>query len=162
MGKVTNGLMKLNSKIQEKFLPIFNRNIKIAKGLRLRKNVILNCNGGKLTIGKGAFINSNSSINARESIIIGDNFLAGENVHIYDHNHVFADPSIPVTAQGFKCKPVIIGNNVWVGSNVTILAGVTIGDNCIIGANCLIYKSVPSNMVVKCSQQLSMEERQKV
>lgn len=159
MSKITNGLMKLNSKFQEIYLPMFNKNVKISKGLRLRKNVILNSNGGKLYIGKGAFINSNSSINARQLVEIGDNFLCGENVHIYDHNHIFSDLNSPIASQGFKCIPVKIGNNVWIDSNVTVLCGVTIGDNCVIGANCLIYKNVPANTIVKCKQELVMDER---
>lgn len=159
MGKVINGLMKINSLYQELLLPIINKNVRIGKGLRLRKNVILNCNGGKLYIGKCAFINSNSSINARELVEIGDYFLCGENVHIYDNNHVFSNLASPVASQGFKCSPVKIGNNVWIGSNVTILCGVNIGDNCVIGANCLIYKNVPPNTIVKCKQELILDER---
>ncbi|MBN2926911.1 MAG: hypothetical protein JTJ12_05710 [Eubacterium sp.] len=123
MGKIRNGVMKINSKIIECLLPICNKDIYIGKGLRIRKNVIFNCNGGKLIIGQGAFFNSNSSVNAREYIKIGKSFLAGENVHIYDHNHIFIDLLKPVSVQGFKCKPVNIGDNVWVGSNVTVLGG---------------------------------------
>ena len=70
--------------------------------------------GGNLIIGKGAFINNFSSINARECVGIGDNFLCGENVHIYDHNHVFNDITASISSQGFKCKSVKIGNNVWI------------------------------------------------
>lgn len=159
MSKIANGIMKLNSKLVEVFLPLTNKNVVIGNGLRLRRNVVINCNGGKLVIGKGAFINSNCSINTRELIIIGDNFLAGENVHIYDHNHIYKDSTIPVSQQGFTCKPVKIGNNVWIGSNVTILAGVSVGDNVVIGANCLIYKDIPANMIVKCNQELIITER---
>ena len=159
MGKIANAIMKLNSKRIEFFMPIFNKNVQIGKGLRLRKNVTINCNGGKIVIKNGAFINSNSSINARERVEIGESFLRGENVHIYDHNHIFNDIRKPIALQGFKCKPVRIGDNVWVGSNVTILAGVSIGDNCIIGANCLIYKNITNNTIVKCNQELNMEDR---
>lgn len=162
MGKINNALMKINSKLIEILVPKFNKNITIGKGLRLRKNVSLNVNGGGLTIGKGAFINSNSSINVRERVDIGDFFLCGENVHIYDHNHVFSNKSLPVAEQGFKARPVKIGNNVWIGSNVTILSGVSIGDNCVIGANCLIYKSIPSNQIVKNKQELIYESRDSI
>lgn len=160
MGKIRNGIMKLNSKYQEIILPMINKNISIGKGLRLRKNVVLNCNGGVLTIGKSAFINNFCSINAREHVEIGDNFLCGENVHIYDHNHVFSNTTAPISSQGFKCKPVKIGNNVWIGSNVTVLSGVTIGDNCVIGANCLIFKDIPSNSVIKAKQELMIQQRE--
>lgn len=159
MGILNNIYVRLHSQIIEWVIPVFYKNIKIGRGLRVRRNVTLNCNGGELIIGKGAFINSNSSINARKLIKIGDYFLAGENVHIYDHNHIFEDQSKPIAGQGFKCLPVTIGDNVWVASNVTILGGVSIGDNCVIGANCLIYKDIPNGSVVKCSQQLLIEKR---
>ncbi|MEJ8743490.1 acyltransferase [Mediterraneibacter sp. HCN-7094] len=159
MGRIQNGIMKLNSKFQEIILPISNKKVIIGRGLRLRRKVVLNCNGGELIIGKGAFINNFSSINVKERVEIGDNFLCGENVHIYDHNHVFKDITASISSQGFKCKPVKIGNNVWIGSNVTILSGVTIGDNCVIGANCLIFKNIPSNSVIKAKQELIIEQR---
>ncbi len=159
MSKIANGIMKLNSKCKEVFLPLTNKNVVIGKGLRLRRNVVINCNGGKLIIGKGAFINSNCSINSRESIIIGDNFLAGENVHIYDHNHIYKDSNIPVSQQGFACKPVKLATTFGFVQMLRILAGVNIGDNVVIGANCLIYKDIPANMIVKCNQGLIITER---
>ena len=41
----------------------------------------------------------------------------------------------------------------------TILKGVTIGDNVVIGSNCLITTDIPSNSVVKLSQEQAMEVR---
>ena len=46
MGRIQNGIMKLNSKFQEIILPISNKKVIIGKGLRLRRKVVLNCNGG--------------------------------------------------------------------------------------------------------------------
>ena len=43
------------------------------------------------------------------------------------------------------CKPVHIGNNVWMGGNVTILPGVTIGNNAIIAAGAVVTRDVPDN-----------------
>lgn len=40
------------------------------------------------------------------------------------------------------CKPVTIGNRVWIGANVTILPGVTIGDGAIIGAGAVVTKDI--------------------
>ena len=158
MGKINNVLMRINSIKVELFMPFFNHNVTIGKGLSIRKNVSINANGGVIAIGKGAFINSNSSINSRKKVSIGDFFLCGENVHIYDHNHGYRRINEPKANQDFKCAPVNIGNNVWLGSNVIVLAGVTIGNNCVIGANCLIYEDVPDNTVVKCDQSLIIEK----
>ena len=61
--------------------------------------------------------------------------------------------------QGYTKAPIHIGSHCWIGSNVTILKGVTIGDNVVIGANCLITTDIPSNSVVKLSQEQVMEVR---
>lgn len=85
--------------------------------------------------------------------------MFGENVKLYDHNHRFTDKQINFKDQGFKVGSIKIGDNCWIGSNVTILCNVSIGDNVVIGANCLIYKSIPSNTVVKNKNDLLIEDR---
>lgn len=52
MGRIQNGIMKLNSKFQEIILPISNKKVIIGRGLRLRRKVVLNCNGGDLSLVK--------------------------------------------------------------------------------------------------------------
>ena len=47
-----------------------------------------------------------------------------------------------------SCKPVKIGNNVWLGDNVSIMPGVTLGNNVIVGANAVVTHSFPDNVVV--------------
>lgn len=114
--------------------------------------------GAKCTI-KKAFFNNNCSINCLESITIGKDCLFGESVKLYDHNHIFSSIDEPISSQGFKTKPIVIGNNVWIGSNCIILKGVTIGDNVVVGANCLIYKDIPSNSIVKNNASIIVESR---
>ncbi|GAB0173093.1 hypothetical protein NHP164001_11090 [Helicobacter trogontum] len=46
------------------------------------------------------------------------------------------------------CKPIHIGNRVWIGINATICPGVTIGENSIIAAGAVVTKDVPSNVIV--------------
>jgi len=47
-----------------------------------------------------------------------------------------------------NCKPIIIGDNVWIGSNVSILKGVNIGSNSVIAANSVVTKDVPAGCLV--------------
>ncbi|SDH02282.1 acyltransferase [Winogradskyella thalassocola] len=115
-------------------------------------------NNASLHIGKGVFFNNFCSINCCDDIKIGNNCIFGENVKIYDHDHVFKNPNIPFREQGFKSKPIAIGNNCWIGSNVTILKGVEIGDNVVVGANVLLSQSIPSNSIVKSEQNLKIEK----
>ncbi|WP_114938497.1 acyltransferase [Mucilaginibacter endophyticus] len=104
----------------------------------------------KLTIGNNIFFNNYCSINCLDQITIGDNTIIGESVKMYDHNHAYEkSPIVKTHPSEYTLGAITIGKDCWIGSNVTILKGVTIGDNVIIGANCLIYKSIPSNSIVK-------------
>jgi acetyltransferase-like isoleucine patch superfamily enzyme len=114
-----------------------------------------------LLIGENVFFNNFCSVNCLDKIEIGNNTILGEGVKIYDHNHKYHyDHNLVIEQNEFNKAPVIIGNNCWIGSNVTILKGVTIGDNVIVGANCLIYKSIPSNSIVKHREDLIIETRE--
>ena len=109
---------------------------------------------GEVNIGNNVFFNNYCSLNAIERIIIGDGTIFGENVKVYDHNHCYQDPNVPIKEQGFTSAPVNIGKHCWIASNVVILKGVTIGDNCVIGAGCVIYKDVPEESVMINKQEL--------
>ena len=105
-----------------------------------------------LEIKKNVFFNNYCSVNCLGTIIIGENTIFGEGVKIYDHNHKYNYDelgSLKIERNNFSIGKISIGKNCWIGSNVTILNNVEIGENVIIGANNLIYKSIPSNSVVK-------------
>ena len=94
------------------------------------------------------------------SITIGKNTLFGEGVKLYDHNHKYHFnelKELKISRDEYKIGDITIGANCWIGSNVTILNNVEIGDNVIIGANNLIYKSIPSNTIVKAKFEQSTE-----
>jgi acetyltransferase-like isoleucine patch superfamily enzyme len=113
-----------------------------------------------LIIRQNVFFNNFCSINCLEKIEIGENSIFGEGVKIYDHNHLYdQENSLSIKRGEFTTAPVNIGQNCWIGSNVTILKGVTIGNNVIVGANCLIYKSIPSDSVVKHKEDLIIQSR---
>ena len=46
------------------------------------------------------------------------------------------------------CKPVVIGDEVWIGCRVIILKGVRVGQGAIIGAGAIVTKNVPPMAVV--------------
>lgn len=125
----------------------FSHNAKIGNTF-IRNNFYLRVSKeGKLSIGQGCFFNNGCSIVALKYISIGDNCIFGENVKIYDHNHVFSHKNILIKKQGFKCKGIEIGNNVWCGTNVVILAGARIGNNCVIGAGCVVKGNIPDDTI---------------
>jgi acetyltransferase-like isoleucine patch superfamily enzyme len=98
-----------------------------------------------IEIGNRVFFGKDCTIVARARITIGDHCLFGENVSIYDHNHATSQGGVPFRDQGFVCRPITIGNNVWVGAKVFIRSGVSIGDNVIVGAGTVVTRNIPSN-----------------
>ncbi|UPO87337.1 acyltransferase [Niallia sp. Man26] len=147
-------LKKLQFKLLYGKKIIFGKRLSVLKGFKLVIG-----NKGRVIIGDGCFFNYNCSISCLGNIEIGNNTIFGENVKFYDHNHDFSDINQNIKDQGFKIGKITIGNNCWIGSNVTILNNVTIGDNVIIGANCLVYKSIPSNTIVKNKSELIYTQR---
>lgn len=114
-----------------------------------QKTVLMARNGGKIFIGDNVGI-SGSTIYSRSSIVIGNNTLIGANTKILDNDFHPSDPEIRLKTphDNFICKPIKIGNNVFIGCNSIILKGVTIGDNSTIGAGSVVVNDVPANSVV--------------
>jgi acetyltransferase-like isoleucine patch superfamily enzyme len=138
--------------------PDITLTIKHGVGFRQFCNILI-YKYGELIIGENVFFNNYCSINCLGKIEIGANTLFGEGVKIYDHNHLFysENKTLIVERDKHKIGRVKIGKNCWIGSNVTILNNVEIGDDVIIGANNLIYKSIPSNAIVKSKTDLQIE-----
>lgn len=96
-------------------------------------------NTGKIFFGKNIFINFGCFISAdRSRIDIGDNTIIGPGVTIWGSNHRYKDKNVIVREQGYDCKRVIIGNDVWIGANVTILPGAKIGEGVVVGAGSVV------------------------
>lgn len=125
-------------------------NVNICPSVVFRdKFIVLPTDSAKIDIGDRTFFNNYCSITAHSEVIIGTDCLFGENVKIYDHNHIFNDATRPIREQGFKVKPIYIGDNVWIGSNVLILAGSRIGNHCVIAGGVTVNFEVPDNHIVK-------------
>ena len=111
---------------------VYGRHMRWGRGFHMRKGFQATVeHGGVITLGNNVFFNNGCGLHARKAITIGDETIFGENVHVYDHNHRFADPTLAIKDQGYTEAPVTIGRHCWIGSNVTILKGATIGDNTV-------------------------------
>lgn len=84
---------------------------------------------------------SGTVIGAFKSIKIGKNVKCGANSLITDSDWHLQDP------RSGKCRPVKIGDNVWLGEGVKVLKGVTIGENSVIGAGSVVTKDIPGNVI---------------
>jgi len=92
----------------------------------------------KITIGRDVVIANGSFLQGAGGITLADNVLLGPDVKIWSTNHRFDDIEIPILAQGYDDKPIMIGEGVWLGSNVIVLPGVTIPKGCVVGAGSVV------------------------
>jgi lipopolysaccharide O-acetyltransferase len=131
------------------------KNIKIGKnftagfGCRIEALPLNKDNQICISIGNDVQINDYVHIGSVGSILIGNNVLMASKIYISDHNHGSYDElksdhpmSIPLERESI-CKPVVIGDNVWLGESVCVLPGVTIGEGCVIGALSVVSKNIP-------------------
>lgn len=138
---------------------IYGKQIIIGKNTTWRKSLsVMIDKDAKLTIGDNCFFNNFCSINVMQNVSIGNGTVFGENVKIYDHNHRFYNPKVPINEQGFSCGEVKIGNHCWIGSNVTILKGAQISDNCVIGAGCVIDGLITEGTIIKEKREYIVEK----
>lgn len=100
--------------------------------------------GKNINIGKRVFINMGCTFQDWGGIAIGDDCLIGHNCTICTVNH----DKNSNTRGNMVCRPVKIGDKVWIGANVIILPGVSIGDGAIIAAGTVVTKDVAPAMIV--------------
>ncbi len=96
----------------------------------------------QMRFGEHVFINHSFTAMSIGGIWLGDRVQIGPHVTIVTDNHDFANRSV------LTCKPVKIGEGVWIGANVTILPGVTVGENAVIAAGAVVTKDIPANSIV--------------
>ena len=97
---------------------------------------------GQMTFGKRVFINHSFTAMSIGGIKIADNVQIGPHVTIVTDNHDLVQRSV------LRCKPVVIGNNVWIGAEVKIMPGVRVGDNAVLAGGAVVTKDVPENAIV--------------
>ncbi|WP_197087082.1 DapH/DapD/GlmU-related protein [Vibrio coralliirubri] len=103
-------------------------------------------------IDENVHINNNSTIIAdKSSINIGKDSLIGPGFNCLGSNFHPIDPKLRHTSN-YDCKPIYIGDNVFIGANVTVLQGSKIGSNSVIGAGCTISGEIPENSIVRPDQ----------
>lgn len=109
------------------------------KGINIQRNAIFSPG---LEIGNNSGIGQNCVVG--KGTTIGNDVMMGPDVIIYTNSHTFSRTDIPMIKQGYtECKPVHIGDDVWIGSRVTIMPGVTIGNGVVIGAGAVVTKNIP-------------------
>lgn len=103
----------------------------------------------KVTIGDHVWIGENFFARAEGGINIGSGTIISRNVEIWTSNHNYDSDDLACVPYDRRmvCKPVQIGENVWVGTRVLVLPGVTIGEGAVIGAGAVVTKDIPAYAV---------------
>lgn len=121
----------------------------------------------RFSIGRRSVVESFSCINnAVGDVVIGDHTRIGlhstvigpvtigshvnlaQGITISALNHNFADPSLPIDAQGVSTLQIVIEDDVWIGANAVVLPGVRIGRHSVVAAGAVVTRDVPSGSLV--------------
>ncbi|WP_434363019.1 sugar O-acetyltransferase [Parasalinivibrio latis] len=106
-----------------------------------------NCEFGKTVfVGDQTFINMGVIMLDGAEIKLGDHVLVGPNVQFYTASHSLDWKSR--RRWETYCKPITVGDDVWIGGNAVICQGVTIGARSVIAANTVVTKDVPPDVLV--------------
>jgi UDP-2-acetamido-3-amino-2,3-dideoxy-glucuronate N-acetyltransferase len=145
-----------------------NKNQKIASGVVLGKDVILNdfinlygCEIGDgsrvgpfVEIQKNTFIGKNCKIQSHsficEGVTIEDEVFVGHGVMFINDRYPRStgESGGLQTEEDWDVIPTVVKKGASIGSNATILCGVTVGASSIIGAGSVVTKDVPADTVV--------------
>ncbi|KAF2765110.1 trimeric LpxA-like protein [Teratosphaeria nubilosa] len=95
---------------------------------------------GHVQVGKGSFLNYNTTIIDTCLVKIGDRVMFAPNVSLYSGKHPL-DPDVRNGLKGPEDGAEIhIEDDCWIGGNAIILPGVTIGKGSTVGAGSVVTK----------------------
>jgi acetyltransferase-like isoleucine patch superfamily enzyme len=103
--------------------------------------------GARLVLGAETFIGFGSELDVAAEVHIGHHVLIAPGCFITDHSHRHAAGML-IAHQGRECRPVRIGDDVWLGAHAVVLPGVTIGDGAIVGAGAVVTADVAAGSIV--------------
>lgn len=114
-----------------------------------QRSILLARAGGKIVLEDDVRMSA-VTIYSRASIRIGKHTSIGGNTKIFDHDFHPIDPQerMEHPNSGMKCRPVDIGENVFIGCNCIILKGTRIGNNCVVGAGAVVSGQFEDNCVI--------------
>lgn len=114
-----------------------------------QRSIIMARAGGRIVLEDDVRMSA-TTIYSRVSIHIGKHTSIGANVKIFDHDFhpINPDERLEHPNSGMKCKPIEIGENVFIGCNCIILKGSKIGNNCVIGAGSVVAGEFEDNCII--------------
>lgn len=121
----------------------------VGRNVHIRNNPSVSSTN-KLVVGDNVWIGDNFYARAEGGITIGSGTIISRNVEIWTSNHNYDADDLTMVPYDKRmiCKPVVIGENVWIGTRVILIPGVSIGEGAVIGAGSVVTKDVPPCAVV--------------
>jgi maltose O-acetyltransferase len=116
----------------------------VAEGVEIRAPFYCDL-GYQIHIGARTFVNFNLVALDVARITIGQDVQIGPNVQLVTATHPVDPEARRAKIEG--CKPIAIGDNVWLGAGAIVCPGVSIGDNTVIGAGAVVVRDQPANVV---------------
>ena len=105
--------------------------------------------GSIIVIGDGTWISNGFALIAEySSVRIGRRCLIGANVEITDSDFHGLELCDRHRSNPAWCKPVVIGDDVFIGAGVRILKGVVIGNGAVLASGSIVVRDVPPFSVV--------------
>jgi galactoside O-acetyltransferase len=124
------------------------RGISLGDGASAKEYAVLNANGGCIELGARSWLGPHCLIYGNGNVSIGADVLIAAHTTISSVSHITERTDVSISAQGVRCAPVVIEDDVWIGLNVSVLPGVTVGSGSIIGAGAVVTRDVPAGCVV--------------
>jgi acetyltransferase-like isoleucine patch superfamily enzyme len=104
--------------------------------------------GAPISIGERTLIGVRCHLGAfGRGIRIGKDVLIAPHCSMVDTQHVYADPAVPIRAQGFTSAGIAIEDDVWLGTGVIVMDGVSIGRGAVVGAGAVVTQDLPAYAV---------------
>jgi acetyltransferase-like isoleucine patch superfamily enzyme len=123
--------------------------IVIGDGSILHHGAILDTGpGGRIELGKSNSVNPYCVLYGHGGLKTGDYVRIAAHTVVIPANHIFDDPTVPITKQGLTRKGIQMGNDIWIGTGSRILDGVTVHDGAIIAAGSVVNKTVDRGAIV--------------
>ena len=141
------------------FYDLSGGNLQIGENVKFSKGVIIDCFGGKVTVGNNVFIGPYTVIYGHGDVEIGDDTLIGMGCKIISSNHTIPGNDKLIRLQPDRLGKVFIGNDVWLGADVKVLSGVEIGTGTVIGAGTVVTKKIDTSKIVYSSNVLVLNGR---
>jgi len=105
--------------------------------------------GSFIMIGDGTWVSNGFSVIAEySSVKIGRRCLIGANVEIMDSDFHGLELRDRHRSDPAWCRPVVIGDDVFIGGGVRVLKGVTIGNGAVVATGSIVARDVPPFSVV--------------